>query len=1040
MEPVKAMQIITDGKNALEKWSDVYHQTRDKMEESTTNHRWDFERRLLFNKTSYMSRICTNLYDITQVLDQFYKFLGPELKEVTGDSQGIDDLLKEVEALKTDFRNMKSVFDDFNAPHWESLVGKFKERVVQIEERAIEFLNRSFQNLRSAEGAFKLLQNFKNIESRERINKKMNEKFVAILTRYGIEVRGYNKIFQRCKERPPISKSTPPTAGAILWARSIFHRAKRPVLSFKTMPHLLQLPEGQAACKEYVELGKEILEYEQSLFEAWQTTAVELAVSCLKNNVLLFDPRKKTYTVNFAKELQLLIREAKYLDQLGGFELPHTVLNVALQQDKYKEYVEQLNLLIDAYNGAVGDLTPVQQKLLQKQIVELDKCLSPGLSPLNWNSLGIGDFIEEGNAGITRFRSYRDQVEKNEERIQNVVTSIEQAVLVRPFDWNRSDVMDPMEFYEFFERHRVAQLEDLVKKYDSIGPFLVKIEETTASSKTGMAPSMMEYYQYWERRIFNAITTMLLRGMSTFQTLFSAGERMRPPLLRVKADCNGSEIDDNALHSVFKLVSQLLKNTVYSANAFVRWMDGTCRSVPPQQGQEDEQQQMFTFYRDVKDNPALIDMTINIQNSIQKIFSIIDKFLRYWRRYDDRWKLWDPKWKQDLEKVKEKKPPFVFFDAHICVYKGLADSLAAYPPEKDIGFVRIDSTAIVAAIRSQAMDWVAGYGDILRQLANKDLLRIQAEISEFWEQLQEAPDSLDKLKFILSVISQILSVSMDMEMRMQDVRERYRTLTLYNCSYDLQELEDANALAEQWRLLKDEALTKDRRMVRVKERFAAVTTDQVEEFSETCKELLTVFKREGPGSDLPLDEGAELMKKYDIQVKQFQRRREELVKAQTLFNLPVQGYPELLQLEKDLRLLQQVYKVFSDHTAMVNEFSNAFWTKVDIASLAKGADEFDKLVRRMPKDTKELGELSTFNKLEEVVTSFKAAVPLIQQLKSDLDLSKETCYFIVVGLVVICCRLLIFYSGCFAANRRAAMQFESEVLEEQQTNETEVDI
>lgn len=70
------------------------------------------------------------------------------------------------------------------------------------------------------------------------------------------------------QENPPISKSTPPTAGAILWAedpgdkqnslpeastpkpcmfvfffkkpeaRSIFHRAKRPILSFKTMPHL----------------------------------------------------------------------------------------------------------------------------------------------------------------------------------------------------------------------------------------------------------------------------------------------------------------------------------------------------------------------------------------------------------------------------------------------------------------------------------------------------------------------------------------------------------------------------------------------------------------------------------------------------------------------------------------------------------------------------------------------------------------------------------------------------------------------------------
>lgn len=48
------MQIIEDGKNALVKWSDIYLITRDKMEESATNQRWDFDRVLLFKKTNYM--------------------------------------------------------------------------------------------------------------------------------------------------------------------------------------------------------------------------------------------------------------------------------------------------------------------------------------------------------------------------------------------------------------------------------------------------------------------------------------------------------------------------------------------------------------------------------------------------------------------------------------------------------------------------------------------------------------------------------------------------------------------------------------------------------------------------------------------------------------------------------------------------------------------------------------------------------------------------------------------------------------------------
>ena len=163
-----------------------------------------------------------------------------------------------------------------------------------------------------------------------------------------------------------------------------------------------------------------------------------------------------------------------------------------------EEFVEQLDLLIDTYNAAVGDLSPVQQPLSSDWIsaaqlsgwaksrgncweskswswtnawvwsprprmfskhaevywncpkmpkaslsfwlgVVWGVSLSgPGLSPLNWNSLGITDFIEDGpqgrssweglrglkswrfdqagNQGITKFRgAFRDQVEKSEE-------------------------------------------------------------------------------------------------------------------------------------------------------------------------------------------------------------------------------------------------------------------------------------------------------------------------------------------------------------------------------------------------------------------------------------------------------------------------------------------------------------------------------------------------------------------------------------------------------------------------------------------------
>ena len=51
------------------------------------------------------------------------------------------------------------------------------------------FIDESFQSLRSAEGAFDMLLNFKHIRSRKAINDQMMQKFKDILVQYEKEVR-----------------------------------------------------------------------------------------------------------------------------------------------------------------------------------------------------------------------------------------------------------------------------------------------------------------------------------------------------------------------------------------------------------------------------------------------------------------------------------------------------------------------------------------------------------------------------------------------------------------------------------------------------------------------------------------------------------------------------------------------------------------------------------------------------------------------------------------------------------------------------------
>lgn len=60
---------------------------REKIELSGRDARWEFSKQLLFERTNYMAEICADLWEMVEIVDDFHKFLGPELKAVTGDAQ-----------------------------------------------------------------------------------------------------------------------------------------------------------------------------------------------------------------------------------------------------------------------------------------------------------------------------------------------------------------------------------------------------------------------------------------------------------------------------------------------------------------------------------------------------------------------------------------------------------------------------------------------------------------------------------------------------------------------------------------------------------------------------------------------------------------------------------------------------------------------------------------------------------------------------------------------------------------------------------------
>ena len=151
----------------------------------------------------------------------------------------------------------------------------------------------------------------------------------------------------------------------------------------------------------YVTIAKNLTEkHEYDIFRIWSEKKTVEAIDMLKFSILRKEGKdnNQVYKVNFDPKLKVIIKEARFLDRIGK-EIPHTIINIALQDKDYARHINKLNQLLRSYNSALTELRPVEKKLLTKQINKLDRLMNKGLENHNWFSLSISEYIKECRKG-----------------------------------------------------------------------------------------------------------------------------------------------------------------------------------------------------------------------------------------------------------------------------------------------------------------------------------------------------------------------------------------------------------------------------------------------------------------------------------------------------------------------------------------------------------------------------------------------------------------------------------------------------------------
>lgn len=120
-------------------------------------------------------------------------------------------------------------------------------------------------------------------------------------------------------------------------------------------------------------LVKEIDHYQGLKYAQWSGGIMDRAMDFLKEKILI-KTGENTYEVNFKEDFKVLIQEAKNLEKMNH-NISKAIVNIALQEKEYYRYIDKLKTMLREYNEAVHSLNSIERKLLESQILKLNKVI-----------------------------------------------------------------------------------------------------------------------------------------------------------------------------------------------------------------------------------------------------------------------------------------------------------------------------------------------------------------------------------------------------------------------------------------------------------------------------------------------------------------------------------------------------------------------------------------------------------------------------------------------------------------------------------------
>lgn len=244
---------------------------------------------------------------------------------------------------------------------------------------------------------------------------------------------------------------------------------------------------------------------------------------------------------------------------------------------------------------------------------------------------------------------------------------------------------------------------------------------------------------------------------------------------------------------------------------------------------------------------------------------------------------------------------------------------------------------------------------------------------------------LDSLSFIMKLLVEARNRESTMEMEITPIMDMYRMLESYLPSgfMDKDEIDKKTVLRNNWKKLLKLSEQRTDELSKTQRNFKRQLLKDIKEFKVDVERFREEFLTNGPMVDgIAPNDAVDRLSRFKEEVRIRERKMESYQNGEELFALPVTDYPEMLKTQKELKLADQLFSLYTDVLGTLEDWSSVPWLDVtrQIGEMNEKIEAFSMRCKKLPA---RLREYSAYITLKEKIEGFQTILPLLQELSKE---------------------------------------------------------